>query len=118
MTQQHDAVLAFYYMDSKNRVQVTEIFEVTPAESESIFPNKESKPDSESLKKKKKTCMEFLKNNHLAGMEEESGSEHSIEANNEEGIFSDPESEWKHSVDARPEAEQLRDRKNSYKVME
>lgn len=39
VTQQHDAVLAFYYMDGENKMKVTEIFEVTPAESEAIFPH-------------------------------------------------------------------------------
>lgn len=37
MTSQHDAVMAYYYMDEDNKVKVTEIFDVTKAESEAIF---------------------------------------------------------------------------------
>lgn len=37
VTSHHDAVMAFYYMDENNQVKVTEIFDVTKAESEAIF---------------------------------------------------------------------------------
>ena len=37
MTSHHDAVMAYYFMDENNQVKITEIFDVTKAESEAIF---------------------------------------------------------------------------------
>lgn len=45
VTSHHDAVMAYYFMDENNQVKVTEIFDVSQAESEAIFnePHEESR---------------------------------------------------------------------------
>ncbi|KAK6626382.1 hypothetical protein RUM43_006693 [Polyplax serrata] len=116
VTSHHDAVMAFYYMDENNQVKVTEIFDVTKAESEAIFheTHGESRPliscwesDFASIKKEEREDGKSL--SEFSGTSGDGDIENAV-------IFSDPESEWSSSLakekatssnsDTRPESDQ------------
>ncbi|KAL0273132.1 UNVERIFIED_CONTAM: hypothetical protein PYX00_005879 [Menopon gallinae] len=101
VTSHHDAVLAFYYLDEDNKVKVTEIFDVSKAESEAIFH--ESQEESEKFK----SCCESDTESYNFQDERNSASEESAECNldADNQLFSDPESEWSSTVAKRRHCE-------------
>ncbi|KAI5732555.1 hypothetical protein M8J76_001666 [Diaphorina citri] len=79
VTSHHDAVMAFYYTDENNAMNVTEIFDVTekgdlPAPSSATLLDNEAEP--------------------LITIKDEDWTTEYYEEGNNGGIFSDPESEW------------------------
>ncbi|ERL93768.1 patatin-like phospholipase domain-containing protein 2 isoform X1 [Dendroctonus ponderosae] len=119
VTSDHDAVMAYYYLDENNKVKVTEIFDVTDSESSAL-----QTPHERDLNKNLEfddiwTGLDYRPNEPL----DDQMSEYSVEdvLDNDKTLFSDPESEWvgsctveepddeptytKQSTDARPESD-------------
>lgn len=121
-----DAVIAYYYMDDNNKVQVTEIFDVTDSESHTILSidevdtNRRLQFDNwaESTWLSQDTfndVTESLYNGNQQNIENFSDASLEDEILNSANIFSDPESEWEmekeeteepKSPDSRPEVDQ------------
>ncbi|KAF4530078.1 hypothetical protein B566_EDAN001334 [Ephemera danica] len=104
VTAHHDALMAFYYLDENNKVKVTEIFDVTDADTAALLS-----PDEREIN----TNLEFDEDwdqtlshsdswNKLSQNEDDAceddrssiaGSDSSM-TRDSTNIFSDPESEW------------------------
>ncbi|XP_025262160.1 patatin-like phospholipase domain-containing protein 3 isoform X1 [Camponotus floridanus] len=121
---EQDAVIAYYYMDDNNKVQVTEIFDVTDSESHTILSidevdtNRRLQFDdwTESTWLSQRTFNdESLYNENQQNIENLSDASLEDDILNSTNIFSDPESEWEmekeevealKSPDSRPEVDQ------------
>ncbi|XP_070159427.1 1-acylglycerol-3-phosphate O-acyltransferase Pnpla3-like isoform X2 [Polyergus mexicanus] len=123
-----DAVLAYYYMDDNNKVQVTEIFDVTDSESHTMLSVDEidtnrrlqfddwDEPTWLSQHTFNDVVSESLyTDGNQENMENLSDASLEDEILNSANIFSDPESEWEmekeqeetpKSPDSRPEVDQ------------
>lgn len=129
VTTDQEAVMSYYYMDEKNKVQVTEIFDVTDADSCAILSLDEVETNSK-LQFDEWDEPSWLSQHTLNDVKTESlytdVNQHSIENLSDtsldddildsSNIFSDPESEWgmgrnnKEQIcdppDSRPEVDQ------------
>jgi len=124
VTTHHDAVVAFYYMDDQNKVKITEIFDVTEAEtlvsdeydSEGMQDDWGEPTPVTWIGKNDDGMDSYFGEDENSATEENSLDEDGAEYGN---IFSDPESEWVHDnmpsqteqsispADHRPESEQI-----------
>ncbi|XP_026472566.1 1-acylglycerol-3-phosphate O-acyltransferase Pnpla3-like [Ctenocephalides felis] len=134
VTKCHDAVMAYYYMDDNNKIQVTEIFDVTDSDSPALQSPVECEAnnqlqfdsecdnteltgdDNDSL-----LAIEYAKEGFEFDLSDASGDDLDDLPTS---IFSDPESEWSadqsneidyslHKSDLRPESEQSNKRKEA-----
>ncbi|KYQ50948.1 Patatin-like phospholipase domain-containing protein 2 [Trachymyrmex zeteki] len=130
-TSDQEAVIAYYYMDDNNKVQVTEIFDVTESEShtmlsmDEIDTNKKlqfddwDEPSWLSQHTLDGTVESLYTDENLQSMENLSDVSVEDEILDSANIFSDPESEWEveknreqverevpKSPDSRPEVDQ------------
>ncbi|XP_050303226.1 patanin-like phospholipase domain-containing protein atgl-1 isoform X2 [Anthonomus grandis grandis] len=93
VTSQHDAIMAYYYLDENNKVKVTEIFDVTDSESPVL-----QTPHEKHLN----TNLEFddgwndYETENVMDQLEDRYSVYSLtdDVIEDKNIFSDPESEW------------------------
>ncbi|KAK9870801.1 hypothetical protein WA026_009760 [Henosepilachna vigintioctopunctata] len=102
ITSQHDNIMTYYYLDENNKVQVTEIFDVTESDSPVIQSSRE-KEVNESLEFDDENWAETLwvtqdseictpsRNDSLAEFSEYSLEDLDKDTSN---LYSDPESEW------------------------
>uniref|UniRef100_A0A1B6L7K1 triacylglycerol lipase n=1 Tax=Graphocephala atropunctata TaxID=36148 RepID=A0A1B6L7K1_9HEMI len=100
VTSHHDSVVSFYYMPSKDKMRIEEIYELSALEVKQLSENKESQVD----------LVEWLEQQErqMKGDLELSRTETSDE---ETIMFSDPESDWTEPSDSdisdlRPESDQ------------
>ncbi|XP_071558415.1 1-acylglycerol-3-phosphate O-acyltransferase Pnpla3 isoform X1 [Temnothorax nylanderi] len=129
-TSDQEAVMAYYYMDDNNKVQVTEIFDVTESESHTILSSDEvdtnkklqfddwDEPTWLSQHKLNDAATESLyTDGNQQSMENLSDVSLEDDILDSANIFSDPESEWdmekdpeqaevSKSPDSRPEVDQ------------
>ncbi|XP_024883634.1 patatin-like phospholipase domain-containing protein 3 isoform X3 [Temnothorax curvispinosus] len=129
-TSDQEAVIAYYYMDDNNKVQVTEIFDVTESESHTILSSDEvdtnkklqfddwDEPTWLSQHKLNDAATESLyTDGNQQSMENLSDVSLEDDILDSANIFSDPESEWdmekdpeqaevSKSPDSRPEVDQ------------
>ncbi|XP_012230679.1 1-acylglycerol-3-phosphate O-acyltransferase Pnpla3 isoform X1 [Linepithema humile] len=130
VTSEQEAIIAYYYMDDNNKVQVTEIFDVTDSESHTMLSmdevdtNKQLQFDDwdERTWLSQRTFNDMITESLFTEENEKSTenlSDISLddEVLNSGNIFSDPESEWEveknteqtevpKSPDSRPEVDQ------------
>lgn len=101
-TAHHDTVMAFYYMDENNKVKVTEIVDVTDAESSIILSPDECEnniklefDDDEWLSQHvMQTEDDIYCGEDELGISDISVDEGNLDGADSRNIFSDPESEW------------------------
>ncbi|XP_018339221.1 PREDICTED: patatin-like phospholipase domain-containing protein 3 isoform X2 [Trachymyrmex septentrionalis] len=128
-TSDQEAVIAYYYMDDNNKVQVTEIFDVTESESHTMLSidevdtNKKlqfdewDEPSWLSQHTLDATVESLYTDENLRSMENLSDVSVEDDILDNANIFSDPESEWEveknleqaempKSPDSRPEVDQ------------
>ncbi|KYN21369.1 PREDICTED: patatin-like phospholipase domain-containing protein 3 isoform X1 [Trachymyrmex cornetzi] len=128
-TSDQEAVIAYYYMDDNNKVQVTEIFDVTESESHTMLSidevdtNKKlqfdewDEPSWLSQHTLDATAESLYIDENLRSMENLSDVSVEDDILDSANIFSDPESEWEveknpeqaempKSPDSRPEVDQ------------
>ncbi|XP_012056159.1 PREDICTED: patatin-like phospholipase domain-containing protein 3 [Atta cephalotes] len=128
-TSDQEAVIAYYYMDDNNKVQVTEIFDVTESESHTMLSidevetNKKlqfdewDEPSWLSQHTLDVTTESLYTDENLRSMENLSDLSVEDDILDSANIFSDPESEWEveknleqaeifKSPDSRPEVDQ------------
>ncbi|XP_075972370.1 uncharacterized protein LOC142974102 [Anticarsia gemmatalis] len=88
VTAHHDALLAYYYLDAENKMKMTEIFDVTDADTEAV-----QTPTERALNKQLEFdndwSAELIADNDELDMEAMDD-----DALADRNIFSDPESEW------------------------
>ncbi|XP_060531801.1 1-acylglycerol-3-phosphate O-acyltransferase Pnpla3 isoform X1 [Cylas formicarius] len=90
VTSQHEAIMAYYYLDENNKVKVTEIFDVTDSDSPVI-----QTPHERDLNKHLEFDDNWMSSTNLELLPQEDVSEYSVDdILDKENIFSDPESEW------------------------
>ncbi|XP_060531802.1 1-acylglycerol-3-phosphate O-acyltransferase Pnpla3 isoform X2 [Cylas formicarius] len=91
VTSQHEAIMAYYYLDENNKVKVTEIFDVTDSDSPVI-----QTPHERDLNKHLEFDDNWMSSTNLELLpQEDEVSEYSVDdILDKENIFSDPESEW------------------------
>ncbi|XP_049865606.1 1-acylglycerol-3-phosphate O-acyltransferase Pnpla3-like isoform X2 [Pectinophora gossypiella] len=97
VTSHNDALLAYYYLDSDNKVKMTEIYDVTDADTEAVQSPME-RDVNKQLEFDNDWSAEFMADN----------DEIDIDAIDEDelgdrNIFSDPESEWAQGSVSDPE---------------
>ncbi|XP_066600427.1 1-acylglycerol-3-phosphate O-acyltransferase Pnpla3-like [Prorops nasuta] len=124
VTADHEALMAYYYMDENNKVQVTEIFDVTNSEPSVMLSTEEVKNNmklqfdewDELMLMSQHTLSDST--NDLALTEENQQSIENLSDISLEGevfgssnIFSDPESEW--NMDNNAEEQQVSKAKDS-----
>ncbi|KAL1110173.1 hypothetical protein AAG570_008250, partial [Ranatra chinensis] len=90
VTSHHDAIMAFYYMDDNNKVKVTEIFDVTDAESLDT-ENTPGESGQHECDEPLTTPWFSKETDEDTSITDNSLDEECTESGN---IFSDPESEW------------------------
>ncbi|XP_071644960.1 1-acylglycerol-3-phosphate O-acyltransferase Pnpla3 isoform X2 [Temnothorax longispinosus] len=128
-TSDQEAVIAYYYMDDNNKVQVTEIFDVTESESHTILSSDEvdtnkklqfddwDEPTWLSQHKLNDATESLYTDGNQQSMENLSDVSLEDDILDSANIFSDPESEWdmekdpeqaevSKSPDSRPEVDQ------------
>ncbi|CAB0008819.1 unnamed protein product [Nesidiocoris tenuis] len=93
VTSQHDAIMAYYYMDENNKLRVTEIFDVTDMPSDTITDDlhawKESHVSSWVKSQAETTFMNFDDDCDDAISSNSSTSTATVQQ-----VFSEPESDW------------------------
>ncbi|CAK1544746.1 unnamed protein product [Leptosia nina] len=85
VTNHNDALLAYYYLDSDNKMKMTEIYDVTDADTDAV-----QSPTERDLNKQ----LEF-DNDWSGDLMADDQDEIDIEEELDRNIFSDPESEWR-----------------------
>ncbi|XP_030755609.1 1-acylglycerol-3-phosphate O-acyltransferase Pnpla3-like isoform X1 [Sitophilus oryzae] len=91
VTSQHDAIMAYYYLDENNKVKVTEIFDVTEEESSVL-----QTPNEKDANKNLEFDDSWTDYNQVDEYQDDEHSEYSLEdiLDSDKNVFSDPESEW------------------------
>ncbi|CAH0396988.1 unnamed protein product [Chilo suppressalis] len=99
VTSHNDALLAYYYLDSDNKMKMTEIYDVTDADTEAVQSQTERDLNKQLEFDNDWTADLIADNDDLdyQGIEDEVGADEEFSDRN---IFSDPESEWRERCDS------------------
>ncbi|XP_034246089.1 1-acylglycerol-3-phosphate O-acyltransferase Pnpla3 isoform X1 [Thrips palmi] len=107
VTAQHEAIMAYYYMDENNKVKVTEIFDVTDADSSVLLNSEEKMLNTqlqydddwdEAITGSWMSAQPSMAEEDLDGYDGDSSvsstEEDDADRHFSSAVFSDPESEW------------------------
>lgn len=107
-TAHHDTVMAFYYMDENNKVKVTEIVDVTDADSSAVLSPEEREnnmqlefDDDWISQQVIQTVDDPYYGEDDLGLSDISVDDSNVDGGDSRNIFSDPESEWNSTEAAR-----------------
>ncbi|GFG36936.1 hypothetical protein Cfor_12474 [Coptotermes formosanus] len=123
-TAHHDTVMAFYYMDENNKVKVTEIVDVTDADSSAMLSPEERENnmqlefDDDWLSQQViQTVDDPYYGEDDLGLSDISVDDCNVDGGDSRNIFSDPESEWNSTEAARKlSSEKLNNIKEAFSI--
>jgi len=123
-TAHHETVMAFYYMDENNKVKVTEIVDVTDADSSAVLSpeeranNMQLEFDDDWLSQQvMQTDDDPYYGEDDLGLSDISVDDCNVDGGDSRNIFSDPESEWNSTEAARKlSSEKLSNIKEAFSI--